>query len=105
MMTCRRDDGFPSLVHGARGETLMYRHGATCLAGPVSKARVWWYTPAAGSETDDTTVLAAPSTEAVPEEEIRADLVARVRREIAEGTYDTPDKWETALARMVNRCG
>jgi hypothetical protein len=34
---------------------------------------------------------------------IRADLVERVRREIAEGTYDTPEKWEIALDRLLNR--
>jgi hypothetical protein len=31
---------------------------------------------------------------------IRADLVARVRSEIAAGTYDTPEKWEQALDKL-----
>jgi hypothetical protein len=83
----------------------MYRHGATCLAGPISKARVWWISTAVEPEAADMALTASPSADVVPEEEIRHDLVARVRREIAEGTYDTPDKWETALARMVNRIG
>ncbi len=82
----------------------MYRHGATGLAGPVSKARVWWICPAAAAETtNDLTIATSPTVAAVPEEDIRHDLVARVRREIAEGTYETPDKWETAIARLVNR--
>ena len=82
----------------------MYRHGETGLAGPVSKARVWWRCPAAAAETtNDLTIATSPTAEALPEEDIRHDLVARVRREIAEGTYDTPDKWETAIARLVNR--
>jgi hypothetical protein len=34
---------------------------------------------------------------------MRLELIARVRREIAAGTYDTPDKWEEALARLLNR--
>jgi hypothetical protein len=34
---------------------------------------------------------------------IRYDLVARVRREIAAGTYDTPEKMDLALARMLER--
>jgi hypothetical protein len=40
-----------------------------------------------------------------PREEntIRADLVARVRREIADGTYDTPEKLAIALERLLNR--
>jgi hypothetical protein len=31
----------------------------------------------------------------------RADLVARVRSEIALGTYETPEKLEIALARLL----
>ncbi len=34
---------------------------------------------------------------------IRHELVARVRREIEAGTYDTPEKMEAALARMLER--
>ena len=31
---------------------------------------------------------------------IRRELVERIRREIAAGTYETPDKWEAALGRL-----
>jgi hypothetical protein len=31
------------------------------------------------------------------------ELVKRIRREIAEGTYDTPEKLDIALERMLNR--
>jgi hypothetical protein len=104
MMTCRRDGGFPSLAHGAGGEMLMYRHGGTCLDGPVSQARVWWFFAAGETETaTDLALAASPPPEAAAGEDIRHDLVARVRREIAEGTYDTPDKWEIALARLCYR--
>jgi anti-sigma28 factor (negative regulator of flagellin synthesis) len=34
---------------------------------------------------------------------IRFDLVNRVKSEIAAGTYDTPDKMDTALERMASR--
>jgi anti-sigma28 factor (negative regulator of flagellin synthesis) len=34
---------------------------------------------------------------------IRYDLVARVRREIANGTYDTEEKLDAALARLLER--
>ncbi|MER3417298.1 MAG: hypothetical protein C4297_13980 [Gemmataceae bacterium] len=34
---------------------------------------------------------------------IRWELVRRVRREIAAGTYDTPDKLRTALERLLER--
>jgi hypothetical protein len=41
----------------------------------------------------------APSKDAP----IRKELVERVRREIAEGTYDTPEKWDAALDRLFKR--
>jgi negative regulator of flagellin synthesis FlgM len=34
--------------------------------------------------------------------EIRADLVARVRSEIATGTYETPEKLDAALDRLLD---
>ena len=34
---------------------------------------------------------------------IRWDLVDRVRREIAAGDYDTPEKWQIALDRLLDR--
>jgi hypothetical protein len=39
---------------------------------------------------------------ATPDGEIRHDLVARVRREIAAGTYETPEKWQEALDRLAD---
>ena len=68
----------------------MYRHGPTCLAGPVTVARPAW-----GE------AFAEPITDAIDSLEIRADLVARVRREIAAGTYDTPEKFALALDRLL----
>jgi hypothetical protein len=37
------------------------------------------------------------------ERPIRWDLVERVRREIEAGTYDTPEKMEVALDRLLQR--
>jgi hypothetical protein len=37
------------------------------------------------------------------EPEVRTELVQRIRREIAAGTYDTPEKWEEALERLRER--
>ena len=34
---------------------------------------------------------------------IRHELVGRVRREIAAGDYDTPERWEEALDRLLDR--
>ena len=66
-------------------------HGASCLEGPVTRSRPWW-----GPE-EETGI--ATLEEADPE--IRHDLVARVRREIAAGEYDTPEKFERALDRLL----
>jgi hypothetical protein len=33
----------------------------------------------------------------------RAELIERIRREIAAGTYDSPEKWEAALDRLLFR--
>jgi hypothetical protein len=51
----------------------------------------WWPKPIAAQDE-------VPSLE---DPDIRADLVHRVRREIAEGTYDTPAKFEMALDRLL----
>ncbi len=34
---------------------------------------------------------------------LRLGLIARVRQEIAAGTYDTPEKLEVALGRLLER--
>ena len=72
----------------------MYRHGPTCLAGPVTLARPLW---------GEAFAEPIPMTGEVSSSEIRADLVARVRREIAAGTYETEEKWEIALDRLMER--
>jgi len=42
-----------------------------------------------------------PRSRKTDPELIRAELVARVRAEIALGTYETPEKLELALARLL----
>ena len=37
--------------------------------------------------------------------DIRVDLVNRVRSEIADGTYETPEKLDAALDRMLDEIG
>jgi negative regulator of flagellin synthesis FlgM len=48
---------------------------------------------------------AEAAIEASEEGGIRADLVARVRQEIASGTYETPDKLDMALDRLLDQIG
>jgi hypothetical protein len=68
----------------------MIWHGPTYLDGPVTKDRPWWLAPVADG-----------GVATVRDGEIRLDLVRRVRAEIAAGTYDTPDKLEIALGRLL----
>jgi hypothetical protein len=90
----------------------MHVHGPNLLQGPVSRRRSWW------NSSDDDIIeamsdlppcndapslnenLKSPRSSDAP---IRADLVERVRREIADGTYDTPEKWDAALDRLLKR--
>jgi hypothetical protein len=67
----------------------MLRHDASCLSGPVSKSRRSWKQNHANPPRD--------------ESRVRTELVERVRREIADGSYDTPEKLAIALERMLNR--
>jgi hypothetical protein len=70
----------------------MNAHGPSCLPGPITRDPDWWSVPAGGSRlTTD-----AP---------VRRPLVERVRREIAAGTYDTPEKLEAALGRLLRGLG
>jgi hypothetical protein len=69
----------------------MLRHDASCLSGPVSKTRRSWKQNNVNSRTPR------------DESHVRTELVERVRREIAEGSYDTPEKLAIALERMINR--
>ena len=70
----------------------MYQHTPSRLRGPVSRTRAWWKFPA--SERKRRVPVVA---------EIRTELVTRVRQEIAEGRYDTSDKWDAALERLFAR--
>jgi hypothetical protein len=64
----------------------MYRYMPTRPQSSASPNRLQWlFNPSAEPET----------------EEFRHDLVARVRRQIADGVYDTPEKWEAALDRLA----
>src|SRR5436190_15735070 len=96
---------FPHIVRGGRGEETMYRHGPTCLAGPVSKARVMWVWSDSGTAAAETMTFEPqePPDPLSARAEIRLDLVQRVRREIADGTYETPEKWDAALDRLLDR--
>src|SRR5262245_50461035 len=89
----------------------MYTHGSSCLQGPVTRRRGWWAADNADFPTTPTPHLDpeaismdSPLDEISPAEApIRSDLVERIRREIAAGAYETPEKWEIALERLLDR--
>ena len=85
----------------------MFNHGPSCLNGPVSRERGWWTLKEVEilfrmerhpSTMDDTAREAGDD-----DRPIRTELVERIRREIAEGTYETTEKLEAAFARMLER--
>jgi len=90
----------------------MHVHSPNLLQGPISRRRLWW------NISDDDIMEAMsklPPCQDVPIQKnvgkkprsddapIRKGLVERVRREIAAGTYDTPEKWEAALDRLSRK--
>ena len=81
------------MLHGSRGDDLCTGILRLVFVGLSP-------TPAPGG-TPDADVSSQAGNTAVADEEIRADLVARVRQEIAEGRYDTPEKWDAALDRLL----
>lgn len=52
-----------------------------------------------------TVTMIMPRDHAPTPKPFRAELVARVRREIAEGKYETPEKLEAALERLFASLG
>jgi anti-sigma28 factor (negative regulator of flagellin synthesis) len=72
----------------------MHTHNPSCLEGPFTGTRQWWHI------VDDNAEI---SSNAKKEPLFRAALVEKIRREIAAGTYETPEKWEKALDRLLRR--
>ncbi len=63
-------------------------------SGPVDQLDL--SSTAAANRMENTTPIAGGG-------EIRVDRVAEIRRQIADGTYETPEKLDIALSRMLDR--
>ena len=62
--------------------------------------------PAArSSDRVDISPAAEAAIQATETREIRRDLVERIRSQIADGTYETPDKLDAALERLLDEIG
>lgn len=86
----------------------MHIYGATQLHGPQSLQGPHWNrptAPASNPQAADTVEFSAAAEEAmnaIDGGDFRADLVARVRAQIADGSYDTPDKMAMAFDAMLD---
>ena len=77
----------------------MYRHGPSCRGRRPARQRVRW------KKSRPEIILRKQHDKALTPEDapIRADLVRRVRQAIADGVYDTPERWQGALERMMDQ--
>lgn len=80
-------------------------HGAHALQGPYAArsqaARPHFSVTGMGDQLD----ISAAAQAAIEQAEmgdVRADLVARIKNEIAAGTYETADKLDAALERLLD---
>jgi len=102
MMICHRPEVTQAPLRRQEGEVSMVNHGPNCLEGPVSRMSPWWAAASTGGSRHDDAQKDPRNSEDRP---IRGELVDRVRREIAAGTYDTPEKWQAALDRLFDCVG
>jgi negative regulator of flagellin synthesis FlgM len=82
----------------------MHEHGPNCMEGPIRGNNAWWRACGPQPEPPAQPVKTTRNnTNKLEEKGIRKELVQRIRGEIAAGTYDTPEKWEAALDRLIDR--
>ena len=87
----------------------MHEHGPKCLEGPIRGTHAWWRGLEPLEEppaSQPAATPAQPTPKQSPKKEetgIRQELVERIRREISAGTYDTPEKWHSALDSLLGR--
>jgi hypothetical protein len=80
----------------------MHEHGPDDLPGPVRGSTAWWQGLAAPPDTPPAEPPPAIKKRQ-PATPIRKELVERVRKEIAAGTYETQEKWEAALDCLLGQ--
>src|SRR5438045_1270826 len=82
----------------SRGGRPMQTHNSSCLAGPNAQFRAWRQQD---SSPRPEKIQALPETAPDDDLDFRADLVVRVRRQIADGTYGTEEQWDSALENLL----
>lgn len=78
------------------------QHSPRHFQGPLRGTRAWWRGMEPQLDQPETISREEPKKD---KSRIRKDLVDRVKREIAAGVYDTEEKWEAALDRLLERLG
>jgi hypothetical protein len=83
----------------------MLTHGPKCLAAP--KSRRWWsenhLSEMWAEPQGNTAVQDSNEPVSLEDPDIRTELVERIRREIAAGTYETQERWNAALDKLMRR--
>jgi negative regulator of flagellin synthesis FlgM len=80
-------------------------HGPHALQGPYSaRSNAARSNPAVSGMNDQLEISSAAeaAAQAVESSDIRADLVARIKNEIAAGTYETAEKLDVALEGLLD---
>lgn len=75
----------------------MQSHQASCLRGPVRRTTTGW--PSASA--DPTPRRESTDLVSTNDPNVRWELVKQIRREIAAGRYETPEKLDCALDRLL----
>lgn len=89
----------------------MHIYGPSQLHGPQSLQGPHWNRAAAPTPTAqptdqvDISAAAEAAIHAAEGGDFRAELVARVRSEIAAGTYETPQKLALAMDQLLDEIG
>jgi negative regulator of flagellin synthesis FlgM len=87
----------PSSIHGPHGVNAP--HMTTRSTGTQPK------TPGGPVDRVDISPAAQAASRAAESGKIRHDLVNLIRGQIANGTYDTPEKMDIALERLLDEIG
>jgi len=92
----------PSSIHGVQG--VKGPHSTNRTSGATSSHSATG--PSDQLDISPAAQAAAQAADQVAQSgDIRADLVARVRSEIAAGTYETAEKLDSALDGLLNEIG
>ncbi|MCA9260833.1 MAG: flagellar biosynthesis anti-sigma factor FlgM [Planctomycetales bacterium] len=86
----------PSHIHAAQNSKGPHS-SRTSSAGSASRPQA--------ADSVDISAAAEAALEASETDGVRADLVARIRGEIASGSYETPEKMDAALDRLLDAIG